>query len=120
MNDILVSVAEMSNTSCNLGFGTFCNDVEQLRSFRRNVCVAVTKYRTKALNADNVARYHGATKTVEDVHSQNASKHICDLIADLESKSADNYKIVLSSTNNSTKCSVAVTLKKPSGHNVEL
>lgn len=110
----------MSNISCNLRFGTYCNDVEQLRTFCRNVCVAVTKYRTKVLNADNVAQYPEVTETVEDVHSQNASKHICDLIADLESKSADNYKIVLSSTNNSTKCSVAVTLKKPSGHDVEL
>ncbi|UQD54257.1 hypothetical protein [Anaplasma phagocytophilum] len=120
MNDILVTVAEMSNTSCNLGFGTFCNDVKQLHTFHRNVHVATTEHRTKGLNTNNVARYHGATKTVEDVHFQKASNHVCDLIADLESKSADNYKIVLSSTNNSTKCSVAVTLKKPSGHNVEL
>ncbi|WP_133121369.1 hypothetical protein [Anaplasma phagocytophilum] len=115
MNDILVAVAEMSNTSCNLGFGTFCNDVEQLRTFRRNVCVAVTKYRTKALNADNVAQYLEVTETVEDVHSQNASKHICDLIAHLELKSdAGNYKIVPTST----KC--LVTLKRFSGHNVKL
>ncbi|WP_249549166.1 hypothetical protein [Anaplasma phagocytophilum] len=111
----------MSNISCNLRFGTFCNDVEQLHTFHRNVHVAVTEHRTKGLNADNVARYHGATKTVKDVHSQNASNHVCALIADLESKSdAGNYKIVLTPTNNSTKYSVAVILNKPSWSNVEL